>query len=210
MIYFLGKASFCRNKRFHFVYLEQSSSLEQDSEMPDTELQEAMARSIHEMRHDPHETPITGGASGSQIPGIAPQQSVATPKTQSEGEGSVIPNRPPRMHPGNYPSQVALRRETAKVQKILDKMTNMEVEFTELDRDEVNNLKQSIKACQATIARARENPSEELIPTPRPQVLPSSIVEPNQPPVRPLSRSRPRSLRRIRGRSKGSKRKEKS
>ena len=36
-----------------------------ESEMADPELREAMMKSLHETRHDPNETPNTGGASGS-------------------------------------------------------------------------------------------------------------------------------------------------
>ena len=72
-----------------------------ESEMPDPELREAMMRSLHETRHDPQETPDTGGASGSggamashyQQRASPPQ--AGTPTTQSDGEGSLLPNRPP-------------------------------------------------------------------------------------------------------------------
>ena len=43
----------------------RSPPVEHESEMPDAELKEAMAQSLREMRHDPYETPNTGGASGS-------------------------------------------------------------------------------------------------------------------------------------------------
>ena len=72
---------------------------DQESEMPDPDLREAMIRSMRETRRDPHEAPTTGGASGSgamahHVP--SPQQA-NTPNTQSEGEGSVIPIGPPRI-----------------------------------------------------------------------------------------------------------------
>ena len=83
-----------------------SSSMEQESEMADPELREAMARSLHEMRRDPYEAPNTGGASGSgrvaeatQHQGVTSTQS-ATSNTQSDGEGSVLPKRPPTIFAG--------------------------------------------------------------------------------------------------------------
>ena len=65
-------------------------------------------------------------------------------------------------------------------------MNNMDQEFTEVDMNEINVLKQSVKACQSSLAKLQEGQSTELIPTPRPPVLPSSIVEP-----RPASPKRP-------------------
>ena len=92
-----------------------SSWMEQESEMADRELREAMARSLQEMRHDPYETPNTGGASGSgrdartaQYQGTASAQS-GTPNTQSDGEGSVLPNRPPTIFAGDNVPQLVPR-----------------------------------------------------------------------------------------------------
>ena len=53
-----------------------------ESEMPDPDLREAMIRSLHEMRHDPHETPVTGGASGSGATARACSISTASEYTQ--------------------------------------------------------------------------------------------------------------------------------
>ena len=72
-----------------------------------------MARSLQEMGHDPYETPVTGGSSGSggalqshyptqaAVTGAPPPQrpsplQSATPN-QSDGEGSIIPQGPPRI-----------------------------------------------------------------------------------------------------------------
>ena len=75
---------------------------EYESEMPDAELKEAMARSLQEMRYDPMEVPCTGGSSGSGGATALPQNMTqgGTPTTQSEGESSVlgVSNPPPRLH----------------------------------------------------------------------------------------------------------------
>ena len=103
----------------------QSLSVEQESEMPDPELREAMARSLQEISHDPHETPNTGGASGSggdarttPYQGAASAQS-GTPNTQSDGEGSVLPNRPPRIFAGDNVPQLVPRPMTTEEQRIV-------------------------------------------------------------------------------------------
>ena len=93
---------------------------DQESEMPDPDLREAMAKSLQETRHDPYDAPMTGGASGSRaatqyMP--SPQQA-NTPNTQSEGEGSVIPNRPPRIAVETFqlhPQQITLRGRMSRV-----------------------------------------------------------------------------------------------
>ena len=82
-----------------------------------------------------------------------------------------------------------IKKEKAKVQAILDKMTNMDQEFTEVDMREINVLKQSVKACQSSLAKLQEGQSAELIPIPRPPVLPLSIVEPRPASTRRSSRS---------------------
>ena len=67
----------------------------------DDALQDALGRSILETRHDPFGTPSTGGSSGSGAPAQVRdvpvrRGPVVLPQTvQSEGEGSVIPSRPP-------------------------------------------------------------------------------------------------------------------
>ena len=142
-----------------------------ESEMADPELREAMMRSLHETRHDPHETPDTGGASGSGG-GIASsyQQRASplqagTPNTQSDGEGSVIPNRPPRIATGveaSQPPQMQprpmtpadqcmiledrVKREKKRITELIDKVTAVDQEFTEVDMNELNSLKQSVMA----------------------------------------------------------------
>ena len=83
---------------------------DQETEMGDPELREAMTKSLHDTRHDPYETPDTGGASGSggAMPSSHQQRATpltGTPNTQSDGEGSVIPNRPPRIATGVEASQ---------------------------------------------------------------------------------------------------------
>ena len=69
-----------------------------ESEMPDPDLREAMIRSLHETTRDPYEAPVSGGASGSGVIAqhVPSPRQANTPNTQSEGEGSVLPNRPPR------------------------------------------------------------------------------------------------------------------
>ena len=144
--------------------------------MPDAELKESMARSLQEMRHDPYETPNTGGASGSGGAAAATLYQRATPaptgtpNAQSEGEGSVLPNRPPRIFAGGdaqQPPQLIPRpltpvdqckiledraaRESAQIRKLLDKMAMIDLEFAEVDMSELNTLKQSVMACQRQI-----------------------------------------------------------
>ena len=189
-----------------------------ESEMADPELREAMMRSLHETRHDPNEPPLSGGASGSGgniQQGASPLQA-GTPNTQSDGEGSVIPNRPPRIATGVAAPQPAqlhsrpitpadvcliledrIKREKLRIAELVDKVTAVDQEFTE----ELNNLKQS---------KAKEQRQTEMAAIPRPPVRLSSI-DPNTPGdvtprVTRQSRSRPRSQRGVRGRSKADKR----
>ena len=83
-------------------------------------------------------------------------------------------------------------------------------EFTEVDMNELNNLKQSVLGCQRELEKAKNQRQVEAIPRP-PVRLPS-----NDPPtpgdITPRenrqSRSRPRSQRAVRGRSKADKRRQ--
>ena len=200
---------------------------EPESEMPDPESREAVIRSLHETRRDPHETPLSSGASGSRDTAqyVASPSQAVTPNTQSEGEGSVIPNRPPRiatateaqqpaqLHPRPItPAQVCLiledriKRERKRMAKLVEKVGSVDQEFTEVDMNELNELKQSVLGCQKELDKAKEERQVEAIPRP-PVRLPS-----NDPPtpgyISPRetrkSRSRPRSH--VRGRSKADKR----
>ena len=147
----------------------QQQASERESEMPDPELREAMAQSLQEMSRDRYETPNTGGSSGSgRAPRTTLYQGVAparadTPNTQSEGEGSVLPNRPPRISAEGVPRLVPrpmfvadqrmvlegrIKKEKPQIRALLNKMENMDQEFTEEDMHDLNVLKQSVKACQ--------------------------------------------------------------
>ena len=206
---------------------------DQDADLPDPQLREAMVRSLQETRHDPNETPNTGGASGSasataqsHYQGATP---TGTPNTQSDGEGSLIPNRPPSIATGTEANQFAtlrpgpmsiatqsmiledrISREKAKINQLVAKMTAVDQVFTEVDFNDLNALKQSVVACQRTIDSMKSQQPTEPVATPRPQVLQSNIIQDDQeftaPDVRKPSRSRPRSQRAVRGRSKADKR----
>ena len=100
-----------------------------------------------------------------------------------------------------------INKEKAKIRKLMEKMENTDQEFTELDMNDLNVLKQSVRECQASLTHSQE--TGEPVPTPRVQVLPSSIDEPRTQSPRPASRSsrsRHSSRRKVRGRSKGEKR----
>ena len=195
---------------------------DQESEMPDPDLREAMQRSLHEMSRDPYEAPNTGGASGSgatthHVP--SPQQA-NTPNTQSEGEGSVIPNRPPRiavetlqLHTQHITSadiclalEARIMKYRGRMAELIEKMSSMDQETTEADMNELNDLKQSVAGCQRSLEQARQGNPVQAVP--RPPVRLQNIDPP--PPgddttmERPKSRSRPRSH--VRGRSKADKR----
>ena len=98
---------------------------EPESEMPDPDLREAMIRSLRETRRDPHETPISGGASGSRATAqhVASPLQARTPKTHThtlwhlhckrvrqihnlKGKDQSSLTRPPRIAsaPGAQPS----------------------------------------------------------------------------------------------------------
>ena len=186
-----------------------------------------MIRSLHETRRDPLETPLSGGASGSRATAqqVASPLQADSPNTQSEGEGSVIPNRPPRivtvaeaqqpaqLQPRPFtPEQICLlledriKKERLRMAELVEKVGSMDQEFTEVDMNELNDLKQSVAGCQRELANAKAQRPVEAIPRP-PVRLPS-----NDPPIpgdtTPMgvrkSRSRPRSH--VRGRSKADKR----
>ena len=194
---------------------------EQESEMADPDLREAMIRSLHEMTRDPHEPPVTAGASGSGVAARhnpSPQQ--ASTPIQSDGDGSVLPNRPPRIGAGmaSPPSaqlqsdditsadiclmlEDRIKKQKLRIAELIDKMGSIDRDFTEADFAELNDLKQSVAGCRRSLEQAQQE--QQVTGIPRPPVhLPS-----NDPPAsgdispagRRKSRSRPRS---IRGRSK--------
>ena len=158
-----------------------------ESEMPDPDLREAMLRSLHETTRDPYETPVSGGASGSgaiaqHVP--SPRQA-NTPNTQSEGEGSVLPNRPPRIASASVaqppaqlqtsqitPADVCLvledriKQQKRRVAEPVEKVNSVDQEFTELDMNELNGLKRSIADCHRKLEPARQGYQVEAIPRP--------------------------------------------
>ena len=160
---------------------------DQESEMPDPELREAMMRSLRETRYDHHETPDMGGASGSgravasSYHQRASPLQAGTPNTQSDGEGSLLPNRPPTIATGVEASQPPqpqprpmtpadqcviledrVSREKRRINKLIDKVTAVDQELTEVDMNELNGLKQSVMACQRQIDHIKENPSNRV------------------------------------------------
>ena len=131
--------------------------------------------------------------STAQYQGAVSAQS-GTPNTQSDGEGSVLPKRPPTIFPGgNVPQQIPSSTSIDHQRVALEER---------IKKEKINVLKQSVKACQSSLAKLQEGQSTELIPIPRPPVLPSSIVEPRPASTRRSSRSRPWLHRIVRGRSK--------
>ena len=92
-------------------------------------------------------------------------------------------------------------REKQKINELIAKVTAVDQEFTEVDMSDLNTLKQSVMACQRQIDFFKEHQPTELVATPRPQVLLSSIAqsapEPASPGVSRQSRSRPRSQRAV-------------
>ena len=179
-------------------------------------------KSIYETRRDPYETPVTGGASGSGGAAqhvLSPQQA-NTPNTQSEGEGSVIPRgqsriaiTPVQVNPTQITSAELCRaiedrieKQKARIVELVQKMSSFDLEVTEADMIELNDLKQSVAGCQRSLEQARQG--EQVQAVPRPPVRLTPIPSPAQgddtPVERRKSRSRPRPH--VRGRSKADKR----
>ena len=195
---------------------------EQESEMPDPDLREAMIRSLHETRRDPYEAPITGGASGSRATThhLSSPQQANTPNTQSEGEGSVIPNRPPRIAVETLqlnPQQVTsedvclaledrIKKQKGRIAELIAKMSSMDQETTEADMNELNDLKQSVAGCQRSLEQARQGNPVQAVPRPPVRLtgIEPSPLSDDTPMERPKSRSKSR--KRVRGRSKADKR----
>ena len=95
-----------------------------------------------------------------------------------------------------------VERETGWIENLLERMSSMNREFTEADMNDLNALKQSVLACQRVMDQYKEQSTAELFPTPRPQVLQSSITQARTSPARDLSRRKhPAGLVRGRGRS---------
>ena len=199
---------------------------EQESEMPDANLREAMIRSLQEMRHDPYEIPTTGGASGSGAATHVPSpQPASTPNTQSEGEGSVIPKGQLRIAPDRLdvtslqiPSdqitssdvRLALegrvQKQKGRVAELIQRMSSFDREATEADMIELNELKSSLAACQRSLDQVNQGQQVQAIPRP-PVQLPrfgSPAQAEDEPMEKRSSRSRPRPH--VRGRSKADKR----
>ena len=194
---------------------------EPESEMADPDLREAMIRSLHEMTHDPHEPPVTDGASGSGAAARhnpSPQQ--ANSPMQSDGDGSVLPNRPPRTaaEVTSQPSaqlqsdditsadiclilEDRINKQKLRIAELIDKMGSIDRDFTEADFAELNDLKQSVAGCRRSLEQARQE--QQVTGIPRPPVhLPSNDPPASEDPTpaeRRKSRSRPWS---VRGRSK--------
>ena len=189
--------------------------------MADPDLREAMIRSLHEMTRDPHERPVTGGASGSGAAARhnpSPQQ--ASTPIQSDGDGSVLPNRPPRIgvgvaSPPSAPLQPdditsadirlmleeRIRKQKLRIAELIDAMGTMDRDFTEADFIELNDLKRSVAGCQRSLEQARQEQRVTGIPRPPVQLTSNDPPASEDPPLveRRKSRSRPRS---VRGRSK--------
>ena len=161
-------------------------------------------------------------ASGSRATAqhVASPPQANTPNTQSEGEGSVTPNRPPRIAsaPGAQPSaqmhsrpitpadvcvilEDRITREKKRIAELVAKVGSVDQEFTEVDMNEVNDLKQSIMDCRRKLEEAKQGRIVEAIP--RPAVRLPSNDPPTPGDITPRetrkSRSRPRSH--VRGRS---------
>ena len=194
---------------------------EQESEMPDANLREAMIRSMQETRRDPHEIPITGGASGSGVATHAPSpQQASTPNTQSEGEGSVIPKGQSRIAVTSLqlPSdqitssdvrlalEDRIQKQKGRVAELIQRMSSFDREATEADMIELNELKHSLAACQRSLDQVTQGEQVQAIP--RPPVQLPRFGSPAQAEDEPMetrsSRSRPRPH--VRGRSKADKR----
>ena len=150
-----------------------------------------------------------------------------TPNTPSDGEGSVIPNRPPRIATGvaapppttisglqMTPAEICMimevriKRESLRMAELADKMTSMDQEFTEVDMNEISDLKLSIQGCRRQIEKAKEQRPVEAIPRPPVRLPRNDPPTPGDitPRISRQSRSRPRSERSVRGRSKADKR----
>ena len=166
---------------------------EPESEMPDPEFREAMIRSLHETRHDPHETPLSGGASGSRAAAqhVASPPQANTPNTQSEGEGSVIPNRPPRIAsaPEAQPSAQMHPRPITPA----DVCVILEDRITRVD-------------CQRKLEEAKQGRIVEAIPRPAVRLPSNDPPTPGDITPRETRKSRSRPWSHVRGRSKADKR----
>ena len=190
-----------------------------ESEMPDPDLREAMIRSLHETTRDPYETPVSGGASGSGV--IA--QHVPSPRQANTPKYTVC-NRPPRIASATVaqppaqlqtsqitPADVCLiledriKQQKRRVAELVEKVNSVDQEFTELNMNELNELKRSITDCQRRLEQARQGHQVEAIPRPPVHLTSNDPPTPDDttPVGRRKSRSRPRSH--VRGRSKADK-----
>ena len=147
---------------------------------------------------------------------VASPRQADTPNTQSEGEGSVIPNRPPRIASATVaqppaqlqprqitPADVCLiledriKKQKKRIAELVEKVSSVDQEFTEADVNELNDLKQSVAGCQRELEQARQGRRVEAIPRP-PVRLPSN--DPHSPgDVTPTERRKSRSLRKTKG-----------
>ena len=181
---------------------------EQESEMADPDLREAMIRSLHDMTRDPHEPPVTGGASGSGVAARhhpSPQQA-STPIPRI-GAGVASPPSAQLQSDDITSADICLmledriKKQKLRIAELIDKMGSIDRDFTEADFAELNDLKQSVAGCRRSLEQARQEQQVTEIPRP-PVQLPSNDPPASEDPTpaeRRKSRSRPRS---IRGRSK--------
>ena len=93
-----------------------------------------------------------------------------------------------------------------RVAELVEKVNSVNQEFTELDMNELNDLKRSLADCQRKLEQAQQGRQVEAIP--RPPVHLPSYDPPTSGDITPVerrkSRSRPQSH--VRGRSKADKR----
>ena len=90
-----------------------------------------------------------------------------------------------------------MARESGLIRRLLEKMATMTMdqEFTEVDMNDLNTLKQSVLACQRQIGQYMAQQPTELFATPRLQVLQSDIAQPRASPSRePSGRRHPSRL----------------
>ena len=63
-----------------------------------------------------------------------------------------------------------ISREKKRINELIDKVTAVDQEFTEVDMNELNGLKQSVMACQKKVDDLKEQRSTELVARRRPPV----------------------------------------
>ena len=159
-----------------------------DSEVKDTDLREALGRSMLETRHDPFETRNTGGSSvsGGAAPLLQPpvppnQQKAQAPQPPAElaqpqmilsppvTQASSVQTSPRKEATLSVPDQYQaiterVRRESLLVNELQHRMSSIDSFFTETDLNYLMQIQHSVVTCKRTLANLRQQgPSRQPV-----------------------------------------------